>query len=137
MASSGDKKAKFFCEGCGNEVAANAKFCPKCGRFFAAVRCPKCGHIGTVRDFASGCPSCHYAFSTEELYGTSSGAGTLDGRKHKLSAKSKKSIKLAFKKHEHNGISDAVPAWLFIASVVVLGLVVFVLFVRCNTSSAL
>ena len=44
-------KAKFFCQNCNSEVAANAKFCPKCGKFFAAVRCPKCGHTGTVKDF--------------------------------------------------------------------------------------
>ena len=50
------KKAKYFCEGCGSEVASNAKFCPKCGKFFAAVRCPNCGHIGTVKDFLHGCP---------------------------------------------------------------------------------
>ena len=62
------KKAKYFCEGCGSEVASNAKFCPKCGKFFAAVRCPNCGHIGTVKDFLHGCPSCHYAMSHEEIY---------------------------------------------------------------------
>ena len=93
------KKAKYFCEGCGSEVAANAKMCPKCGKFFAAVRCPKCGHLGTVRNFMHGCPTCHYAMSKEEIFGTTS-EGTLDGRKHKLSRKSKKSIRKAFKKHE-------------------------------------
>ena len=65
------KRAKYFCEGCGSEVAPNAKFCPKCGRFFAAVRCPNCGHIGTVRNFLKGCPACHYAVTQEELYGIS------------------------------------------------------------------
>lgn len=127
------KKAKYFCEGCGSEVAPNAKFCPKCGKFFAAVRCPECGHVGTVKDFIHGCPSCHYAMSQEEIYGTPD-SGTLDGRKHKLSKKSKKAIKFAFKKHEHKGFSEDVPGWLFIASIVCL-IGIFVVFVRKCTNS--
>ena len=39
------KQAKFFCENCGEEVAQNARFCNKCGRFFSAVRCPQCGKL--------------------------------------------------------------------------------------------
>ena len=41
------KQAKFFCENCGEEVAQNARFCNKCGRFFSAVRCPQCGKVGS------------------------------------------------------------------------------------------
>ena len=37
--------AKFFCESCGAEVPRNARFCKKCGRFFASVRCPNCGGV--------------------------------------------------------------------------------------------
>ena len=126
-----EKKAKYFCEGCGAEVASNAKFCPKCGKFFAAVRCPNCGHIGTVKDFLHGCPSCHNAMSHEEIYGEPE-SKTLDGRKHKLSRKSKKSIKLAFKKHEHTGLGDDVPAWLFFASIAVLIGICVVFFKKCT-----
>lgn len=55
------KQAKFFCENCGEEVAQNARFCKKCGRFFSAVRCPNCGKVGSSHSFANGCPSCGYA----------------------------------------------------------------------------
>ena len=125
------KKAKYFCEGCGSEVASNAKFCPKCGKFFAAVRCPNCGHIGTVRDFLHGCPSCHYAMSHEAIYGEPE-SKTLDGRKHKLSKKSKKMIKVAFRKHENAGFGDDVPGWLFIASIATLIGICIVFFKRCT-----
>ena len=54
------KQAKFFCENCGAEVAQNARFCGKCGRFFASVRCPVCGKTGPSRVFENGCPSCGY-----------------------------------------------------------------------------
>lgn len=125
------KKAKYFCEGCGSEVASNAKFCPKCGKFFAAVRCPNCAHIGTVKNFIHGCPSCHYAMSHEEIYGTQE-PKTLDGRKHKLSKKSKKLIKLAFKKYESVGLTDDVPSWLFLLSIIVLVIICFIFFKRCT-----
>jgi ssDNA-binding Zn-finger/Zn-ribbon topoisomerase 1 len=39
----------------------SAKNCPKCGRFFASVRCPKCGFTGRDEDFARGCPVCGYS----------------------------------------------------------------------------
>lgn len=55
------KQAKFFCENCGEEVAQNARFCKKCGRFFSAVRCPQCGKVGSSHAFVNGCPSCGYA----------------------------------------------------------------------------
>lgn len=55
------KQAKFFCENCGAEVAQNARFCKKCGRFFSSVRCPVCGKTGSSNAFVNGCPSCGYA----------------------------------------------------------------------------
>lgn len=55
------KEAKFFCESCGNEVKRNAKFCSKCGKIFASVRCPKCGKVGNTEQFKAGCPRCGYA----------------------------------------------------------------------------
>ena len=55
------KKAKFFCEFCGNEVHQNDKVCQYCGKFFASVRCPRCGKVGRTEEFTHGCPSCGYA----------------------------------------------------------------------------
>ncbi len=55
------KQAKFYCENCGAEVAQNARFCNKCGRFFSKVRCPACGKTGSSNAFVNGCPSCGYA----------------------------------------------------------------------------
>ena len=55
------KQAKFFCESCGAEVKASAKFCDNCGKFFASVRCPNCGKTGSTREFEKGCPDCGYA----------------------------------------------------------------------------
>jgi predicted RNA-binding Zn-ribbon protein involved in translation (DUF1610 family) len=55
------QKAKFFCENCGAEVPADAKFCKNCGRFFTSVRCPQCGTSGPSSLFENGCPNCGYA----------------------------------------------------------------------------
>ena len=55
------KQAKFFCENCGEEVAQNARFCKKCGRFFSAVRCPSCGKV--VAEDTAFCTKCGYNFS--------------------------------------------------------------------------
>ena len=129
------KKAKYFCENCGAEVSANARFCPNCGKFFAAVRCPRCTYTGTIRDFKSGCPKCHYAMTKDELYGTQNQEASLDGRKHKLSRKSKNLIKKSFSiyrnKNKKNIASDS-PTWVLIISIlVIIFLVVFIL-LKCN-----
>ncbi len=58
------KKAKFFCEFCGNEVKQNDKVCTYCGKFFASVRCPNCGKTGRTEEFTHGCPACGYAVDT-------------------------------------------------------------------------
>lgn len=55
------KKLKYFCEFCGTEVRQRDKICPKCGRFFSAVKCPRCGHSGSSKEFDSGCPVCGYS----------------------------------------------------------------------------
>ncbi|MDR1419710.1 MAG: zinc ribbon domain-containing protein [Treponema sp.] len=55
------KSPKFFCEHCGAQVARDARACPRCGRFFASVRCPACGYTGAESLFAGGCPSCGYS----------------------------------------------------------------------------
>ncbi len=55
------KKPKYYCEHCGTEVRKDARICPKCGRFFSSVKCPRCGYVGEADDFAAGCPVCGYA----------------------------------------------------------------------------
>jgi len=127
-------KAKYLCENCGSEVAAKARFCPNCGKFFCSIRCPKCGKMGTIKDFMNGCPSCHYAMTKEELYGTTDGEETSDGLKHKLSRKSKRRIKSAFKTFHKNTqatFSDA-PLWVFVLGIILLIVVLAGLFIRCQ-----
>jgi uncharacterized membrane protein YvbJ len=55
------RKPRFFCDGCGTEVSADAKGCPNCGKFFASMRCPRCGFCGEHGEFRRGCPNCGYA----------------------------------------------------------------------------
>ena len=54
-------RPRFFCEHCGKEVSRSDEKCPSCGRFFASVRCPKCGFVGSQNLFSSGCPVCGYS----------------------------------------------------------------------------
>lgn len=53
-------KLRFFCDQCGTEVPRNTVRCPKCGRFFTAIQCPRCHYRGEEQDFAAGCPRCGY-----------------------------------------------------------------------------
>lgn len=126
--------AKYFCENCSHEVQANARFCPHCGKFFSSVRCPKCGQLGTVKDFKNGCPKCHYSMTTEELYGIPNSDTSSDGRKHKLSRKSKTRIKKAFKAHGEKirSIDAGVPMWLFVVLFCVLIALVAIIFNKCQ-----
>jgi predicted RNA-binding Zn-ribbon protein involved in translation (DUF1610 family) len=55
------RKPRFFCDGCGTEVSADAYKCPQCGKFFASMRCPRCGFCGEYSEFRKGCPNCGYA----------------------------------------------------------------------------
>jgi ssDNA-binding Zn-finger/Zn-ribbon topoisomerase 1 len=55
------KSPRFFCDNCGSEVGRNVRTCPRCGRFFGAVRCPVCGFTGEEGRFKNGCPSCGYS----------------------------------------------------------------------------
>ncbi|MBL8967460.1 MAG: zinc ribbon domain-containing protein [Spirochaetaceae bacterium] len=55
------KRPRYYCEHCGAEVKHDARVCPRCGRFFSSVKCPKCGHSGRAEDFRGGCPICGYA----------------------------------------------------------------------------
>ncbi|MDR0663724.1 MAG: zinc ribbon domain-containing protein [Spirochaetaceae bacterium] len=55
------KKPRFFCDGCGTEVTADAECCPCCGKYFASIRCPRCGYSGDKSTFDKGCPACGYS----------------------------------------------------------------------------
>ncbi|MDR2601552.1 MAG: zinc-ribbon domain-containing protein [Spirochaetaceae bacterium] len=55
------KSSRFFCDNCGTEVLKHANICPKCGRFFSSIKCPKCGFYGAASDFSDGCPKCGYS----------------------------------------------------------------------------
>ncbi len=126
------KKAKFFCENCGSEVAAKARFCPKCGKFFSSVRCPNCGKMGTVEDFKRGCPSCHYAMSHSDLYGEEadydSFTGTNTNRSGKTSVNGGKEFGSGFRKNKTT--TDEAPLWVYVASLVVLLGIIAVFFIH-------
>lgn len=120
---------KYFCENCGEEVAANARFCPHCGKFFAAVRCPSCGYMGSANDFKSGCPRCHYAMSQEDIYGPGQVPNFLQNKKQK-GKKSKREKKNRATRRPQGTGSD-VPTWLMIVSIIVLiGLIVALLNIK-------
>jgi len=55
------KKPRFFCDHCGQEVSSDVKSCPRCGRYFASVRCPACEYSGPDEMFGGGCPMCGYS----------------------------------------------------------------------------
>lgn len=129
------KDAKFFCENCGSEVKSNARFCPKCGKFFASVRCPQCGKMGSPSLFKKGCPRCHYAMPDADSSLENAGHNTgSDGLEHKLSRKSKKSIARAFESYGKNQEepSGDIPSWLLIASLVTLVIVFTAVIFRCR-----
>lgn len=124
------KSAKYFCENCGEEVAANARFCPHCGRFFSAVRCPQCGHMGAVTAFKDGCPKCHYAMTPDDIFGTSNS----ESDSHKNITNSSKSVKRKTKEKSIQKFkqvrNDDAPIWLYIVSLAVLFVIVGIIFTR-------
>ncbi|MBQ1833920.1 MAG: zinc ribbon domain-containing protein [Treponema sp.] len=131
-----NKKAKFFCENCGAEVLSRARFCPHCGKFFSAVRCPNCSYTGQVSEFRKGCPRCHYTDpsfnnNAEEMEDVGS-----DGLKHKLSRKSKKKIAKAFEGYggKAAAVSGDTPIWVLVLSLVVLAASIIGIFtmLRCE-----
>lgn len=124
-----EKKAKYFCENCGAEVRSKARFCPHCGKFFSAVRCPNCNHTGSVSEFKSGCPVCHYTDGSFNNDGASKNE-TSDGLKHKLSRKSKEKIRKAFGDYnKKNGVASGdTPIWVLVFSLVVLVVIIVSIF---------
>lgn len=112
--------AKFFCESCGAEVPRNARFCKKCGRFFASVRCPNCGATGSPDKFRKGCPECGY---------TVPGGAPDKAEKNRVPRKTKRGFLSAIRRKTaaFGGTSkadDALPAWVYVVSVLAL-LVIF------------
>ena len=125
------KEAKFFCESCGSEVPRNSKTCPTCGKFFASVRCPQCGRIGSNDDFKNGCPTCGYAINPDSLYGRGSGAipgvGATRGRYGK--GRNGSGLAAIFGNNRRSSSSayteSSLPFWIYAVSILILvGLVI-------------
>lgn len=116
------KQAKFFCENCGAEVAQNARFCKKCGRFFSSVRCPVCGKTGSSNAFVNGCPSCGYAGKDK------GGVASFDTIEQARNASEKKGHFFFHKKHPASGESPrekpsadgSLPLWIYAVTVCAL-----------------
>ncbi|MCR5764329.1 MAG: zinc ribbon domain-containing protein [Treponema sp.] len=124
------KSAKYFCENCGEEVAANARFCPHCGRFFSAVRCPQCGYMGAVTAFKDGCPKCHYAMTPDDIFGTPSTQSNTNKSVQKKEKKSKKSINAKSLNKPQQTRNDDAPIWLYIVSLIVLFIILGIIFTK-------
>lgn len=118
-----EKEAKFFCESCGSEVPRKSRFCPTCGKFFASVRCSKCGHTGASEDFKTGCPECGYAVSPD-------GKSLLNAKTNGFSTNNKKTASFFQKKHNNSqGNSDgSLPVWMYIISVLILIVLIICLY---------
>ena len=114
------KQAKFFCEYCDSEVPFNARFCPKCGHFFLAVRCPECGKTGDQDEFTNGCPECGYAFNGS----TAKPVFPPKTVANKNEPKSRKKFfpKRDFRKYADTNTAtkkrsdDALPPWIYVAT---------------------
>jgi uncharacterized membrane protein YvbJ len=92
------KSPRFFCENCGAEVHRDAQNCPRCGRYFASVRCPSCGFTGAESLFTGGCPACGYS---------SPGSGNQSRFAAKKSSRKKTPLIAA----------GALPVWVYIITV--------------------
>lgn len=73
------KRPRYFCEHCGAEVGRDASVCPKCGRFFSSVKCPRCGFSGEPFLFRNGCPTCGYSAASGSPAVPKSGRPTASG----------------------------------------------------------
>lgn len=114
------QNAKFFCENCGSEVPQNAKMCKKCGRFFASVRCPKCGETGDANIFKKGCPACGYAMSGK--------SASFQNKKNKtIFSLSNKFKNTSSYSKEKKSYEDSLPAWMYIFTISLFASLVFVL----------
>jgi predicted RNA-binding Zn-ribbon protein involved in translation (DUF1610 family) len=96
------KKPRFFCDNCGTEVSAQTDKCPRCGRYFASIRCPKCGFSGDEGVFDKGCPVCGYS--------------------NPLS-KNKKEVRPDKNDGAPAAVAATVPSWLFVIAAAFLVLI--------------
>lgn len=119
------KEAKFFCESCGSEVPRNSKVCPTCGKFFASVRCPQCGRIGSNEDFKDGCPTCGYAVNPDGAmghgsYGFAGTAGDKNRGKNRFGTRGM--LGLARNSAAAGGgyVESGLPVWVYIVSLLIL-----------------
>ena len=99
------KKAKFFCESCGSEVRANARFCPKCGK------------VGDQNLFKNGCPACGYANPLGNSPTTPN-----EEKKHShniINFFSRNNQK------ERRG-NESLPSWIYILSMISLAVIIMV-----------
>ena len=125
------KEAKFFCESCGAEVPRNSKTCPVCGKFFASVRCPQCGRIGSNEDFKNGCPTCGYAVNPDDGFGRSGSGGIFGSANRKRGAASNRygSRGLLGLSRGSSGagggyVESGLPVWVYIISLMILAALV-------------
>lgn len=124
------KEAKFFCESCGSEVPRNSKTCPTCGKFFASVRCPQCGRIGTNEDFKNGCPTCGYAVNPDDGFGHGSGSGLFQAGNRKNAGRYGSRNLLGLNKNKSSRkssdyVESSLPWWVYLVSILILvGLVI-------------
>ena len=118
------KEAKFFCESCGSEVPRNSKVCPTCGKFFASVRCPQCGRIGSNEDFRNGCPTCGYAVNpdTGMAHGNYSFAGIngSDSGKSRYGTRGLLGLSRRSNNSKSGYVESGLPIWVYIVSLLIL-----------------
>jgi predicted RNA-binding Zn-ribbon protein involved in translation (DUF1610 family) len=112
-------ESKFFCENCGAEVRHNTKICPKCGRFFSAVRCPKCAFTGDAALFRQGCPSCGYAGSWRDSAGQGDFTVVEEFRESDR--------KRARSRGRHERYRRDTPAWVYWLAMAILGIAFVIL----------
>ncbi|MBP5520593.1 MAG: zinc ribbon domain-containing protein [Treponema sp.] len=130
------KEAKFFCESCGSEVPRNSRVCPTCGKFFASVRCPKCGKMGTNSDFKNGCPKCGYAINPDSSGGSHQnsipGVAATNGRFSNGKTKTRGALGFFFgrkKSSSNNGYNEqSLPFWIYAVSIIVLAVLIVCLY---------
>lgn len=125
------KQAKFFCEFCGSEVPRKAKTCPKCGKFFASVMCPKCAHTGSTDEFKNGCPKCGYAVpgsgtkkktNNIKFYDPSNLGSKSGPQFYNAAANNNNSGKKIF------NLESSLPLWVYVVVVVTLIILVIMLY---------
>jgi len=109
----------FYCENCHQEVSANDKVCPSCGRFFTDVRCPRCNHSGDVDEFSLGCPKCGYLNPTWVRSGavSASNTGIFEFVSPKIFNNS------AFLSESQRGKYNRLNSWLFLSVTLGLGII--------------